>query len=62
MQDKKYKIIFIGAGSFRFTIPCILNIMDFATDYYPIELWLVDIDINSLIITFCLKIAYPKPR
>jgi len=50
MQDKKYKIIFIGAGSFRFTIPCILNIMDFASEYYPIDLWLVDIDINSLML------------
>lgn len=41
---KKYKIVFIGAGSFRFTIPCATNILDFAKSFHPVELWLVDID------------------
>ncbi|MHA1436892.1 MAG: family 4 glycosyl hydrolase [Promethearchaeota archaeon] len=45
---KKYKIVYIGAGSFRFTIPCALNILDFAKTFHPIELWFVDIDPNSL--------------
>ncbi len=44
----KYKIVYIGAGSFRFSIPCTMNILDFAKDFNPIELWLVDIDFYSL--------------
>ncbi len=48
MIKEKFKIVFIGAGSFRFTIPCALNILDFAKDFHPIELWLVDIDEKSL--------------
>ena len=48
MSKEKYKLVYIGAGSFRFTIPCALNILDFAEDFHPIELWLVDIDANSL--------------
>jgi alpha-galactosidase len=48
MHKKKYKIVYIGAGSFRFTVPCMLNILDFAKDFYPIELWFVDIDTQSL--------------
>ncbi len=48
MEKKRYKIVYIGAGSFRFTIPCALNILDFAKDFSPIELWLVDIDAESL--------------
>ena len=48
MEQKKYKIVYIGAGSFRFTVPCMLNILDFANDFYPIELWLVDIDAQTL--------------
>ncbi|MGV9171457.1 MAG: hypothetical protein ACOC35_02655 [Promethearchaeia archaeon] len=48
MSTYKYKIVYIGAGSFRFTIPCALNILDFAKDFNPIELWLVDIDVDSL--------------
>jgi len=47
---RTYKIIFIGAGSFRFTIPCFFNILDFAKSFHPIELWLVDIDASSLAI------------
>lgn len=47
---KKYKLVFIGAGSFRFTIPCFFNILDFAKSFHPIELWLVDIDKSSLAI------------
>ena len=47
---KKYKIVFIGAGSFRFTIPCFFNILDFAISFHPVELWLVDIDKSSLAI------------
>jgi len=50
MTKEKYKIVFVGAGSFRFTIPCALNILDFAKTFHPVELWLVDIDANSLII------------
>jgi alpha-galactosidase len=41
---KKYKIVYIGAGSFRFTIPCAMNILDFAKSYHPVELWFVDIN------------------
>ncbi|MFO8017960.1 MAG: hypothetical protein R6U96_04950 [Promethearchaeia archaeon] len=48
MSPKKYKIVYIGAGSFRFTIPCALNILDFAKYFHPVELWLVDINVNSL--------------
>ena len=40
--------MYIGAGSFRFAIPCGLNILDFADTFHPIELWLVDIDRTSL--------------
>ena len=47
---KKYKLVFIGAGSFRFTIPCFLNILDFAKSFHPVELWLVDINATSLAI------------
>ncbi|HUY00594.1 MAG TPA: hypothetical protein VMV49_13625 [Candidatus Deferrimicrobium sp.] len=47
-MTKKYKIVYIGAGSFRFAIPCALNILDFAKTFHPIELWLVDIDATSL--------------
>ena len=47
---KKYKLVFIGAGSFRFTIPCFFNILDFAKSFHPVELWLVDIDKSSLAI------------
>jgi len=48
MEQKKYKIVYIGAGSFRFTVPCMLNLLDFAKDFYPIELWFVDIDAQAL--------------
>ena len=48
MGKNKYKIVYIGAGSFRFAIPCGLNILDFADTLHPIELWLVDIDKTSL--------------
>ncbi|MFX0175580.1 MAG: hypothetical protein ACFE85_05035 [Candidatus Hodarchaeota archaeon] len=48
MGKKKYKIVYIGAGSFRFTVPCMLNILDFAKDFYPVELWLIDINFQSL--------------
>ena len=48
MGNQKYKIVYIGAGSFRFAIPCGLNILDFAKTFHPIELWLVDIDRTSL--------------
>lgn len=48
MGNNKYKIVYIGAGSFRFAIPCGLNILDFADTFHPIELWLVDIDKTSL--------------
>lgn len=49
MGKNKYKIVYIGAGSFRFAIPCGLNILDFADTFHPIELWLVDIDKASLV-------------
>lgn len=56
MKDS-YKIVYIGAGSFRFTVPCTLNILDFATDFHPIELWLVDIDAESLaLMTYLVKL------
>ena len=45
---EKYKIVFIGAGSFRFTIPCAMNILDFAKTFHPVELWFVDINPFSL--------------
>jgi len=48
MVKSKYKIVYIGAGSYRFAIPCAMNILDFAKDFNPIELWLVDIDAYSL--------------
>lgn len=44
MSQKKYKIVYIGAGSFRFTIPCSMNILDFAKTFHPVELWFVDIN------------------
>lgn len=44
MTKSGYKLVFIGAGSFRFAIPCFLNILDFAKQYHPVDLWLVDID------------------
>jgi len=47
-MTKKYKIVFIGAGSFRFTIPCAMNILDFAKSFHPVELWLVDIDLQAV--------------
>ena len=47
-MTKKHKIVFIGAGSFRFTIPCAMNILDFAKSFHPVELWLVDIDLQAL--------------
>jgi alpha-galactosidase len=50
MAKQKYKIVYIGAGSFRFAIPCGLNILDFADTFHPIELWLVDIDGASLVL------------
>ncbi len=56
MTPQKYKFVYIGAGSFRFAIPCALNILDFAKTFYPIELWLVDIDATSLaLMTVVLK-------
>jgi len=48
MNNDRYKIVYIGAGSFRFAIPCTMNILDFAKNFNPIELWLVDIDLYSL--------------
>jgi len=48
MAKPKYKIVYIGAGSFRFAIPCGLNILDFADTFHPIDFWLVDIDGTSL--------------
>ncbi|MHA1272376.1 MAG: family 4 glycosyl hydrolase [Promethearchaeota archaeon] len=48
MSAKKYKIVYIGAGSFRFTIPCGVNILDFAKTFHPVDLWFVDIDPVSL--------------
>ena len=48
VSKSKYKIVYIGAGSYRFAIPCTMNILDFAKDFNPIELWLVDIDVYSL--------------
>ena len=48
VSNGKYKIVYIGAGSYRFAIPCIMNILDFAKNFNPIELWLVDIDVYSL--------------
>ncbi|MFW9973493.1 MAG: hypothetical protein ACFFDF_25130 [Candidatus Odinarchaeota archaeon] len=48
MSNGKYKIVYIGAGSYRFAIPCAMNILDFAKEFNPIELWLVDIDAYSL--------------
>ncbi|MFX1327017.1 MAG: hypothetical protein ACFE91_02590 [Promethearchaeota archaeon] len=48
MSNRKYKIVYIGAGSYRFVIPCTMNILDFAKNFNPIELWLVDIDVYSL--------------
>jgi len=45
---RKYKIVYIGAGSFRFTIPCAMNILDFAKTFHPVELWLVDINSSAL--------------
>ncbi|MFX0180298.1 MAG: hypothetical protein ACFE78_08900 [Candidatus Hodarchaeota archaeon] len=50
MSKNKYKIVYIGAGSYRFAIPCTMNILDFAKDFNPIELWLVDIDLYSLLL------------
>lgn len=47
-MKNKYKIVFIGAGSFRFTIPCAMNILDFTKSFHPVELWLVDIDIKAV--------------
>ncbi len=44
--------MYIGAGSFRFTIPCALNILDFAKTFKPVELWLVDINIESLALMY----------
>lgn len=60
---RTYKIVYIGAGSFRFTIPCFLNILDFAKTYHPIELWLVDIDKEALLtMDYVLKrILYMHP-
>ena len=49
-NKSKYKIVYIGAGSYRFAIPCTMNIFDFAKDFNPIELWLVDIDVYSLLL------------
>ena len=48
VSNSKYKIVYIGAGSYRFAIPCTMNILDFAKDFNSIELWLVDIDVYSL--------------
>ncbi len=48
MTNKRYKIVYIGAGSFRFSIPCAMNVLDFANEFNPLDLWLVDIDQYSL--------------
>ena len=51
MSDKRpTKLVFIGAGSFRFAVPCFMNILE-AEIIQPMELWLVDIDFNSLKLT-----------
>ncbi len=44
------KLVYIGAGSFRFSIPCFMNILE-AEILHPMELWLVDIDFHSLQLT-----------
>ena len=59
-ENKSSKLVFIGAGSFRFSVPCFMNILE-AEILQPMELWLVDIDFNSLqlvdtIIKFMVKI------
>jgi len=47
-MPKKYKIVYIGAGSFRFTVPCGMNVLDFAESFHPVELWFVDINPERL--------------
>ncbi|MHA1804121.1 MAG: family 4 glycosyl hydrolase, partial [Promethearchaeota archaeon] len=44
---KRSKLVYIGAGSFRFSIPLFMNILE-AEILHPMELWLVDIDLQSL--------------
>ncbi|MEX2684277.1 MAG: alpha-glucosidase/alpha-galactosidase, partial [Candidatus Sigynarchaeota archaeon] len=55
MADHKFKIAYIGAGSFRFSIGLFKNIIA-ATELFPFEVALVDIDAKSLdIMTRILK-------
>ncbi|MFX0059354.1 MAG: hypothetical protein ACFE85_16535 [Candidatus Hodarchaeota archaeon] len=49
-KNKPSKLVYIGAGSFRFSIPCFMNILE-AEILHPLELWLVDIDLRSLKLT-----------
>ncbi|MHA1845858.1 MAG: family 4 glycosyl hydrolase [Promethearchaeota archaeon] len=46
-EKKRTKLVYIGAGSFRFSIPLFMNILA-ADILQPMELWLVDIDLYSL--------------